>query len=95
MLGVFATNCPPTLPASELLWKEVSVLPSMVYCAGSGSGAGAQRADFEEALELLTSRPWLKELLVSHTFELQDAKQAFEVGMGKGASGAAKVMIRC
>jgi 2-desacetyl-2-hydroxyethyl bacteriochlorophyllide A dehydrogenase len=66
--------------------KEVDVVPSIFY--GHHDGVD----EFEEAAALLSRRPELPELLVTHRFRIEDAADAFWTA-GTRAAGVIKVHI--
>jgi threonine dehydrogenase-like Zn-dependent dehydrogenase len=50
--------------------------------------------DFARGLELLASREIVVEPMITHTFALEDAEEAFEVAADKHRTGAIKVIIQ-
>jgi len=83
---VVATYWEPVTIGTELLSKEVRVLPSAMYGHDHGP------SEFEAAAALLADRPDVADALVHHRFGLDDAPEAFRVA-GDRASGAIKVVL--
>jgi len=83
---VAATYWDPVSFGTDLLGKEVHVVPAAMY----GHDHGVR--EFDLAAELLAARPELADVLVSHRFALDDAAEAFRVS-GDRASGAIKVVL--
>jgi threonine dehydrogenase-like Zn-dependent dehydrogenase len=83
---VAATYWDPVSFGTDLLGKEVHVVPAAMY----GHDRGAR--EFDLAAEVLAARPELADVLVSHRLALDDAAEAFRVA-GDRASGAIKVVL--
>jgi threonine dehydrogenase-like Zn-dependent dehydrogenase len=83
---VVATYWEPVTIGTELLSKEVRVLPSAMYGHDHGP------SEFEAAAALLADRPDVADALVHHRFGLDDAPEAFRVA-GDRAAGAIKVVL--
>ena len=83
---VAATYWEPVSFGTDLLGKEVHVVPAAMY----GHDHGIR--EFDLAAEVLAAHPDLGDVLVSHRFPLDDAAEAFRVS-GDRASGAIKVVL--
>jgi threonine dehydrogenase-like Zn-dependent dehydrogenase len=83
---VAATYWEPVSFGTDLLGKEVRLVPSAMY----GRHHGVR--EFEIAAALLAERPELADVLVSHRFALDDAAEAFRVS-GDRTTGAIKVVL--
>jgi threonine dehydrogenase-like Zn-dependent dehydrogenase len=83
---VAATYWEPVSFGTDLLGKEVHVVPAAMYGHDHG------RREFDLAAEVLAAHPDLGDVLVSHRFPLDDAAEAFRVS-GDRASGAIKVVL--
>lgn len=77
----------PVTMNNPIMLKEISIIPSIFY------GHTDEHDDFREAIEFLAQHAELDDALVTHTFSLNDAQQAFEVAKDK-SSGAIKVHFR-
>lgn len=75
-----------TLPAFALCLKEIRIVPASLYCAH-----GAMR-DIDVAAALLARHPEVPELLITHRFPLDAAREAFEMA-GRREAGAIKVVL--
>jgi 2-desacetyl-2-hydroxyethyl bacteriochlorophyllide A dehydrogenase len=84
VLGVFLGA--PTLPATQLVVKELTLKGSMVYNRAAG------RADFEITQDLLTREPLRLESVVTHRVPLDDVARAFALAADK-TSGSIKVTV--
>jgi threonine dehydrogenase-like Zn-dependent dehydrogenase len=71
---------------NAILFKEVSIVPAMGYARS------ADHDDFRDAADLAGNHPHLADTLVTHTFTLEDAPEAFRVAADR-ASGAIKVHL--
>lgn len=76
----------PVTVGNNLLFKEVTLVPSMFYSHDH------DHDDFAEAAQLLAGRPEIGDTLVTHRFALDDAERAFAVAADR-ASGAIKVHL--
>lgn len=74
----------PVALSNQFLLKEISVIPSIYYSHDH------EHNDFEEAIQLLASNNNVTRAIVTHRFQLFDAKNAFEVASNRKA-GAIKV----
>ena len=77
----------PVTLNNSIMMKEISIVPSIFY------GHTEEHDDFREAIDFLVRHPVIEEALVTHTFTLQEAQQAFAVAKDK-SSGAIKVHFR-
>ncbi|MBI5504150.1 MAG: alcohol dehydrogenase catalytic domain-containing protein [Deltaproteobacteria bacterium] len=85
IVGLFEKT--PAFEPLIMLIKELRLVGSMVYNRPRGAGA-----DFEVALELLSSRAQVLRRLITHTFDLEDIQKGFETASDKH-SGAVKVLL--
>ena len=76
----------PVQLTNPLMFKEVSVIPAMAYSHSN------THDDFREATEILGSDRSIADSLVTHTFPLEDAVQAFRTAADR-SSGAIKVHL--
>ncbi len=76
----------PVQYSNNILFKEVSIVPAMGYSRGDGFD------DFREAADRAGANPLIADTLVTHTFGLDDAIEAFRVAADR-ASGAIKVHL--
>lgn len=76
----------PVQYSNAILFKEVSIVPAMGYARD------ADHDDFRDAADLAGNHPLLADTLVTHTFGLDDAPEAFRVAADR-ASGAIKVHL--
>jgi threonine dehydrogenase-like Zn-dependent dehydrogenase len=81
--GMFWT---PVHMTNAMLFKEVSVVPAMGYVHAYGSD------DFRQAADHLSAHHTVADVVVTHTFALDDAAEAFRVAADR-ASGAIKVHL--
>lgn len=81
--GMFWT---PVLMTNSMMFKEVSLVPAMAYTHSSTHN------DFREAADILGADPSVADTVVTHTFPLQDAVEAFRVA-GDRSAGAIKVHL--
>ena len=79
--GMFWT---PVTLSNKIMLKEISIVPSIFYNHDHSSN------DFTEAADLLSRSTQLRNILVSHSFSLEDAAEAFRIA-GDKISGALKV----
>jgi threonine dehydrogenase-like Zn-dependent dehydrogenase len=87
---VVATYWDPVSIGSDLLTKEVRIVPSAMY--GHDRHVHAGGSEFEAAARLLAARPEVVDALVHHRFGLDDAPEGFRVA-GDRAAGAIKVLL--
>ena len=80
-LGVFWD---PVTLGGEMTFREISIIPAMLYAHHHGD------SDFALAIEVLRRRPDLEQILISHTFAIDEAVEAFRVAADR-SSGAIKV----
>ena len=81
--GMFWT---PVAMNNALMLKEITVIPSIFYNHNHATN------DFVDAADMLFRLPHLTRAIVTHTFSLEDATQAFKVAQDK-QSGAIKVHL--
>lgn len=81
--GMFWT---PVQLSNALMFKEVTIVPTMGYSHAT------DHDDFREAADHLGAHPEVADQLVTHTFALDDAVEAFRVAADR-ASGAIKVHL--
>jgi len=72
--------------SNALMFKEVTIVPTMGYSHAT------DHDDFRESADHLAARPHVADVLVTHTFGLDDAVEAFRVAADR-ASGAIKVHL--
>jgi threonine dehydrogenase-like Zn-dependent dehydrogenase len=73
-------------PHMEAFKKEVAIVPALGYCAHG------PRREFAEAADLLAKRPDLVDMLITHRFPIEDAKEAFRVARDK-SKGVFRVVV--
>ena len=76
----------PVQLSDALMFKEVSIVPAMGYSHAT------DHDDFRESADHLAAHPEVADVLVTHTFGLDDAVEAFRVAADR-ASGAIKVHL--
>ena len=81
--GMFWT---PVQLSNALMFKEVTIVPTMGYSHAT------DHDDFRESADHLAAQPHIADVLVTHTFGLDDAVEAFRVAADR-ASGAIKVHL--
>jgi threonine dehydrogenase-like Zn-dependent dehydrogenase len=74
------------LPHGELAHKEVSLRPTLGYCAHDG------RREFARVADMLVARPELPELLISKRFPIDDAPAAFAAASDR-SQGVFRVVV--
>jgi threonine dehydrogenase-like Zn-dependent dehydrogenase len=84
LLGIFPSG--PPCDALSLVVKEVRLVGSLTY------GHRDQQADFELALQMMASNAPVLRDLVTHRFELERIREAFETAADK-KRGAIKVVV--
>jgi L-iditol 2-dehydrogenase len=84
LLGIFPSR--PPCDALALVVKEVRLVGALTYGRGDG------RADFELALQMMASNAAAVRDLVTHRFELERIREAFETAADK-KRGAIKVAV--
>ena len=84
MLGIYWDGM--AVPGMLLGLKEVRLVPSYLY------GREGTVRDMDTAAALLASRPDLPDILITHRFPLDAAREAFEVAADR-KSGAIKVVL--
>jgi 2-desacetyl-2-hydroxyethyl bacteriochlorophyllide A dehydrogenase len=84
LLGIFPS--PPPCDALSLVVKEVRLVGSLTYGCRDG------RSDFELALEMMASNAPVVRDLVTHRFELEEIREAFETAADK-TQGTIKVAV--
>jgi threonine dehydrogenase-like Zn-dependent dehydrogenase len=84
LLGIFPSG--PPCDALSLVVKEVRLVGSLTY------GHRDQPADFELALQMMASNAGVVRDLVTHRFELERIREAFETAADK-KRGAIKVVV--
>jgi len=84
ILGVYHGDI--RLPGLPLLFKELRIINSLMYCHHSGG------RDFDAAASLMAREPAIAEALVTHRLPLDDARNAFELAADR-KSGAIKVVM--
>jgi threonine dehydrogenase-like Zn-dependent dehydrogenase len=84
LLGIFPSG--PPCDALSLVVKEVRLVGSLTY------GHRDQQADFELALQMMASNAPVVRDLVTHRFELERIREAFETAADK-KRGAIKVVV--
>jgi threonine dehydrogenase-like Zn-dependent dehydrogenase len=77
----------PVHMSNTMLFKEVALVPAMGYSHAD------DHDDFREAADQLAADHSVADTLVTHTFSLDDAAEAFRVSADR-ASGAIKVHLR-
>jgi threonine dehydrogenase-like Zn-dependent dehydrogenase len=73
-------------PHGEAFSKEVALRPSLGYCAHGG------RREFVEAADMLAARPELAQMLITHRFPIDDAREAFRVARDR-SQGVFRVVV--
>lgn len=77
----------PVQMSNTMLFKEVSLVPAMGYSHDD------DHDDVREAAALVAADPSIADTVVTHTFSLDDAVEAFRVAADR-AAGAIKVHLR-
>jgi threonine dehydrogenase-like Zn-dependent dehydrogenase len=86
ILSIVGTYWDPVTIGLDLLAKEAQVVPATLYGTDDG------RREFDDAVAVLAAHPELVDVLVTHRFALDDAREAFRVA-GDRAAGAIKVVV--
>jgi threonine dehydrogenase-like Zn-dependent dehydrogenase len=73
-------------PHGEAFSKEVALRPSLGYCGHEG------RREFAEAADMLAARPELAQMLITHRFPIDDAREAFRVARDR-SQGVFRVVV--
>lgn len=81
--GMFWT---PVQMTNAMMFKEISFVPAMAYTHDH------DHDDFREAADILGANPLIADALVTHTFPLDDAVEAFRTASDR-RSGAIKVHL--
>ena len=81
--GMFWT---PVQMTNAMMFKEVTFVPAMAYTHHN------DHDDFREAADILSKDPGIADAVVTHTFGLDDAVEAFRVAADR-RSGAIKVHL--
>jgi 2-desacetyl-2-hydroxyethyl bacteriochlorophyllide A dehydrogenase len=76
VLGVFSQTA--EINALALMLKEVTMVGGITYCRPG------RRSDFDVALGILASEPALARALITHSFPLEKAAEAFATAADKG-----------
>ena len=82
-LGVFWE---PVSLGREMTLREISLVPALFYAHDHST------SDFEEAMRIISERPEIESIFVTHTFPLEDVARAVHVA-GDRESGAIKVHL--
>lgn len=82
-LGVFWD---PVALGREMTLREISLVPALFYAHHH------ETSDFATAVEIMSRRPEIESILVTHVFPLADAAEAVRVA-GDRSSGAIKVHL--
>lgn len=85
-VGEFGMFWDETYLTNSWMFKEVSLIPAMAYSHTE------EFNDFREAADYLSLNPHVADALVTHTYPLEDAVEAFRVAKDR-KSGAIKVHI--
>lgn len=86
-VGEFGMFWDETVLTNNWMFKEVSLIPAMAYTHTESYD------DFRESADHLSRTPHVADAVVTHTFGLDDAVEAFRVARDK-KSGAIKVHMR-
>ena len=84
-MGAFTQ--PAQINALALMLKEVRMAGAITYCRPG------QRSDFDTAIGILAENAERARALITHTFPLDEAGEAFATAADKG-TGAVKVQLR-
>ena len=85
-IGEFGMFWEPVRMTNAMMFKEVSVVPAIAYTHS------ASHDDFRQAAEILSVDRAIADALVTHTFTLGEAVEAFRVA-GDRSTGAIKVHL--
>ena len=74
------------LPGMRMIMNEIQVFPSIMYSSTNGV------RDFSVAAKLISQNKDIGKTIISHRFNLEDAKEAFRIADDKN-SGSIKVVF--
>lgn len=73
-------------PMQQCFMKEVALRPSLGYCGHDG------RREFTESATMLSERPELADMLITHRFPIEDAAEAFRTAQDR-SRGVFRVVV--